>query len=98
MKQYLTRREVTEACNVVYDTVRRWEKAGLLPNTRRRADGVIGIAVADLVAAGKLDPLGDAATGELVGRSRTERDLLESQHALDTSRLKIGGAKQLSWR
>ena len=30
-KQYLTRREVTETCNVAYDTARRWEKAGSCP-------------------------------------------------------------------
>lgn len=47
---------------------------------RKRADGRTEILVADLVAAGRLDPLAsDAPLVEIVTKSKTERELLESQ-------------------
>ena len=45
-------------------------------------------------AAGRLDPLGQVATGELGGCARSERDLVEGQHELDRSRLKIETLEQ----
>lgn len=77
---YLTRREAAAACGVSFDTIRRRIKAGM---PAEEQDGVIVVAVADLVAHGLLDPL--AAGGDITGavaKDRTERQLEEAQHAL----------------
>lgn len=79
--QYLTRDEAALACGVSKDTLRKDQRDGKLPHCRARADGRTEIAVADLVAAGRLDPLAsDAPLTEIVTKSRTERELLEARH------------------
>jgi DNA-binding XRE family transcriptional regulator len=80
---YLTRKDAAQVCGVHRDTIRRAEKDGRLPNTRMAPDGSVQIAIADLVAAKFMDPI--TATGdvtELVGRSRTERDLVDARREL----------------
>jgi len=79
--RYLTRQEAAAATGVSFDTIRRRIKAGL--PSRKRDDGVVEIAVADLVEHGLLDPL--AAGGDITGavaKSKTERQLDEAQQAL----------------
>jgi polyhydroxyalkanoate synthesis regulator phasin len=78
--RYLTREEASIATGVHVDTLRRDERMGKLPNCRKRDDGRTEILVADLVAAGRLDPLAsDAPLVEIVMKSKTERELVESQ-------------------
>jgi hypothetical protein len=53
----LTQRAAADLCSVHRDTIRRRRRQGELPNSRQRSDGTVEVAVADLVAAGLLDPL-----------------------------------------
>lgn len=80
---YLTRQEAAEVCGCSVDTLRRDERAGRLPSRRARADGVVEIATADLVACGRLDPF--AATAplhDIATKGRTERELADARHLL----------------
>lgn len=89
---YLTRREAAALCGRHVDSIRRAEKKGLLPHTREREDSTIEVAVADLVAAGLLDPL--AARGdvsELAGRNRAERDLTAARQELAVADARLAG-------
>lgn len=89
---YVTRNEAAALCGCNYDTIRRAEKKGRLPNTRQRADGTTEIAVADLVAAGMLDPLAARAdVTELAGRSRAERDLTAVRQELVVANTQLAG-------
>jgi hypothetical protein len=54
---YVTQEDAAALCGRSYDTIRRYRRQNRLPNSRSRADGVIEVAVADLVAVGLLDPL-----------------------------------------
>lgn len=92
---YLNRKEAAAACGCHVDTIRRAEASGKLPNCRRRDDGTVEIPVADLVAAGLLDPL--AAAGpieEVATRSRTERDLAATRQELAVSRAEVAALVQ----
>ncbi|MDY7104644.1 MAG: hypothetical protein S0880_25955 [Actinomycetota bacterium] len=87
---YLTRKEAAALCDCHVDSIRRAEKKGLLPNSRQRADGTIEIAVADLVAAGMLDPLAARTdVTEVAGRSRAERDLTVVRQELAVANTQI---------
>ena len=89
---YLTQDEAAAVCNKSYDTIRRRRRNGYLPNSRTRSDGTVEVAVADLVAAGLLDPL--AATDdvtEIATRSRVERDLITARQELAVQRAQIDG-------
>mgnify|MGYP001274232108 CR=1 FL=1 len=89
---YLTRKEAAALCGCNYDTIRRAEKKGRLPNTRRRGDATTEIAVADLVAAGLLDPFAARAdVAEIAGRSRAERDLVAARQELAVAQARIAG-------
>ena len=59
-------------CDVHEDTVKRWRKAGLLPNSHKR-DGVWHIAVSDLVACGHLTREAAADAGSILGVRRDEQ-------------------------
>ncbi|MFP3907301.1 MAG: hypothetical protein ACLFRV_06940 [Acidimicrobiales bacterium] len=77
-------------CHV--DSIRRAEKKDLLPNTRQRSDGTTEVAVADLVAAGMLDPLAaHADVTEVAARSRTERDLTAVRQELAVANAQLAG-------
>ena len=81
--RYLTRLEAAEVCGCSVDTLRRDERTGQLPNCRARADGVIEISIADLVACGRLDPLSATAPlSDIATKSRIERELLETRQTL----------------
>jgi DNA-binding transcriptional MerR regulator len=85
--KYLKRKDAAALCGCHVDTIRRAEDKGKLANTRRSPDGSVEITLADLVAAGLLDPL--AATGsvtEVAPRTRAERDLIEARHELAVER------------
>lgn len=94
---FVTRKEAAAMCGVHVDTIRRGETAEppekpKLPNTRRRTDGVVEIAVADLVAAGMLDPLAARAdVTDLAGRSRAERDLTAVRQELALANTQLAG-------
>lgn len=86
----LTRKEAAVACGCSEDTLRRDQRLGRLPNTRRGSDGSILYVVADLVAAGRLGK--SEATGpvvEVVGRSRAERDLVAARTELAVANARI---------
>lgn len=79
--RYLTRREAAAACGCSFDTIRRRIADGM--PSRVREDGVVEVAIADLVEHGLLDPL--AAGGDITGslaRSRTEQELGDTRHEL----------------
>lgn len=89
---YLTRKEAAALCGCHVDSIRRAEKKGLLPNTRQHSQGYTQIAVADLVAAGMLDPLAVRAdVTEVAGRSRAERDLTVVRQELAVANAHIAG-------
>ena len=88
--QYLTRKEAAVACGRHEDTIRRYQRDGKLANTRTRGDGTVEVAVADLVAAGLLDPLtAGVDVAEMAGRSRAERDLLTARQDLALAAVRI---------
>jgi hypothetical protein len=79
--RYLTRREAAAVCGRHIDTIRRAERDGLA--SRKRPDGTIEIAVADLVEFGLLDPLVDTTDiAGAVAQSRVERERDEALQAL----------------
>ena len=89
--KYLSRKDAAALCGVHYDTIRRAEKAGNLPNTRRvgQGEGAVEIPVSDLVAAGLLDPLSAEGSVEVIAqRTRTERELIELRQELAIERLR----------
>lgn len=87
---YLVRKAAAAVCGCSEDTLRRDQRAGKLPHTRRGSDGSVVYAVADLVAAGRLDPLAaDESVGEVAGRSRSERDLTDARTELAVARARI---------
>jgi hypothetical protein len=88
--RYLTRQEAAEICGCSVDTLRRDERASKLPNCRARGDGVVEIAIADLVACGRLDPF--AATAplhDIATKGRTERELADARHLLAVKDVQI---------
>lgn len=89
---YITRKEAAALCDCHVDSIRRAEKKNLLPNTRQRSDGTTELAVADLVAAGMLDPLAARAdVAEVAGRNRAERDLTAVRQELALASARIVG-------
>lgn len=89
---YLTRKEAAALCGCHVDSIRRAEKKGLLPHTRQHRNGSTQIAVADLVAAGMLDPLAARTdVTEVAGRSRAERDLTAVRQELAVAYTQIAG-------
>jgi hypothetical protein len=81
--RYLTRQEAAQVCGLSVDTLRRDERAGKLPNSRARVDGVVEIATADLVACGRLDPLSATAPlHDIATKGRTERELADARQLL----------------
>lgn len=80
-RTHLTRKEAAALCGCHVDTIRRNEPA--MGNTRKR-NGVVEVAVADLVAVGLLDPLAadNCDVAEVAGRSRAERDLVAARQEL----------------
>jgi hypothetical protein len=89
---YVTRKEAAALCGVHSDTIRRDEKRGALPNVRERTDGTTEIPVADLVAAGRLDPVA-ARDGveDIAVRHRAERDLVAARQELAVANARITG-------
>lgn len=84
---HVTQHEAADLTGKSYDTLRRLRRQGKLPNSRERSDGVIELALSDLVEIGLFNPL--AAAGdvtEVVSRSRSERDLLEARQELALQR------------
>ena len=74
---WVTQEEAAALCGRSYDTIRRYRRDKKLPRSRSGAGGAVEVPVADLVAAGLLDPTaagGNAA--EVATRSRAERDLV----------------------
>jgi hypothetical protein len=81
--RYLPQDEAAAICQRSYDTIRRYRKAGKLPNTTKGSNGAWLIAVVDLVAAGLLDALAaNGAVTEVATRSRAERDLVTTRQEL----------------
>jgi hypothetical protein len=63
---------------------------GQLPGKRTRPDGSVEVPVSDLVADGLLDPVtAGGSLPELVTRTRTERDLIESRQLMALERAKV---------
>jgi hypothetical protein len=88
--RYFTRQEAADVCGYSVDTLRRDERAGKLPNRRARGDGVVEIAIADLVACGRLDPF--AATAplhDMATKGRTERELADACQLLAVKDVQI---------
>jgi len=84
---HVTQHQAADLTGKSYDTLRRLRRQGKLPNSRERSNGVIELALSDLVDTGLLNPLatlGDVT--EVVTRSRTERDLLEARQELALQR------------
>lgn len=82
-RTYLTQDEAASVCARSRDTIRRYRRAGRLPNSRQRPDGTVEICVSDLVAANLLNPLtamGDVT--EVAARTRVERDLAAARQEL----------------
>jgi hypothetical protein len=80
---YLTQDEAAALCTKSRDTIRRHRRNGHLPNSRQRPDGTMEVAVADLVAAGLLDPLlSTPDVTQVASRSRAERDLVATRQEL----------------
>lgn len=93
---WVAQEEAAALCGCSYDTIRRYRRLKKLPRSRRRADGTVEVPVADLVAAGLLDPLragGDVDV--LAARSRAERDLVVTRQelAVTTARLEAEAAR-----
>lgn len=87
---YLSKKEAAAACGCDETTIQRYKRNGKLPNSRYGEGGVLEVAVADLVAAGLLDPLAVAGdVSGLGGRARIERDLVDARQelAVATARL-----------
>lgn len=87
---YLSKKEAAAACRCSEANIQRYRRDGKLPNARYGEGGVLEVAVADLVAAGLLDPLAAAGdVSDLGGRARIERDLVEARQelAVATARL-----------
>lgn len=88
---HITQEEAAAVCGKSFDTIRRYRRHGKLPNSRTRPDGMVEVAVADLVAAGLLSPLA-AASGEvpaIAGRSRAERDLAAARQELAVANVRM---------
>lgn len=94
---HLPKPEAAALCGVSEDTLRRDQRRGKLPNTEER-DGRTFYAIADLVAAGRLDPLRVEAAPELAGRSRAERDLAQARTELAVLRAEVEAARTLQAR
>ncbi len=93
--RYLTREEASIATGMSIDTLRKDQRDGKLPNCRKRANGVVEILVADLVAAGRLDPLAtDAPIVEIVTKSKTERDLLEARQRVELLQAELNNKRE----
>jgi transposase len=79
--KYLTREEAAAVTGCSIDTLRRDQRMNKFPNVRTRRDGVVEIPVADLVAAGRLDPLAvDTPLAEIATKSRVERRVSIDYH------------------
>jgi len=80
---WVTRKEAAALCAVHVDTIRRYVDDGRLPRSRKNAKGVVEVPVADLVAAGLLDPMASGDNvAEVATRSRAERDLIAARQEL----------------
>lgn len=90
---WVSRAEAAALCDVHVDTIRRHITSQKLPRTRKNPKGVVEVPVADLVAAGLLDPMaaGDSA-GEVATRSRAERDLVATRQELAVTATKLDAA------
>lgn len=90
---WVTQQEAAALCGLSYDTIRRRRRNGRLPRSRERADGSVELPVADLVAAGLLDPTAAGAdVGEIATRSRAERDLTAARQDLAVLAAKLDAA------
>jgi hypothetical protein len=82
----LTREQAADACACHVDTIRRYERAGKLPNRRQDEGGKWHLPVTDLVAAGLLDPVASHdALPEIAERSKAQRDVAELRLRLAAS-------------
>ena len=91
---YLSQQDAAAVCNVSRDTIRRYRRDRKLPNSRTEG-GIVEVAVADLVAAGLLDPLAAGEAPESAGRSRSVRDLVVArlELAVASARLEVLGER-----
>ena len=104
---YLTRNEVSEEAGCSYDTVRRAEKAGKLPNTRVGSNGekemrlddlVAAKLIASVIAAGIYEVRNAAGTGRPVpplAASRADRDVVDLRSELAVAVAKIEGLTEM---
>lgn len=53
---YLTKKDAAAACGCSEATIQRYRRNGKFPNARTGSSGALEVPVADLVAAGLLDP------------------------------------------
>lgn len=97
---YVTKVQAAALCGVSPATIQRHRREQKLPNSRRRqGDGALEVAVADLVAAGLLDPLaakGDVA--DLIGRSDADRDLAAVRTELAVARAQVDAMEKAAQR
>jgi len=66
---YVNRKSAAVLCGCSTQTLRRYDHDGKLPNRRVGDDGSVLYTVADLVAAGLLDPTGTAVPLDLTDRT-----------------------------
>jgi hypothetical protein len=92
---HLIKSDAAVLCGCSEDALRRDHRKKLLPNTEQR-EGKTHYAVADLVAIGRLDALRADAVVELTGRSRAERDLVETRQQLAVMRAERDAAVAFS--
>jgi DNA-binding transcriptional MerR regulator len=87
---FISRKEAAALCHRSEDTLRRYDRAGRLPNRRVGDDGAVHYAVADLVAIGLLDPLAaDGPLAEVASHSRAERELAVARTELAVAEARI---------
>ncbi|MFA5566524.1 MAG: hypothetical protein WC184_10915 [Acidimicrobiia bacterium] len=92
---FVTFRVAAELCGCDISTIRRANKAEKLPNTRKNKSGAWEVPLADLVAAGMLDPLAsNTDVAEILGRSRNERDLVMARQDLALANAEIEALKE----
>lgn len=96
---WVTQEEAAALCGKAYDTIRRYRREQKLPRSRKGAGGAVEVPVADLVAAGLLDPTaaGDNAA-EVATRSRAERDLAAARQDLAVLTARLDAATERAER
>lgn len=98
--RYYTRLEAADLCKRSVDTIKRYLKAGRLPNARQRpgdANGTWEIPLADLVNAGlyELTPEGVDAADQTIREVRDDRELREVRAELIRERAEREAQEQL---